>query len=233
MSVIGRTVKSKATGLKGIITGISGNKLSVCFEGNISITVPVSALDIDEETMKLIESEIKTTSPESSSSYISRKDNQKTEIVYDKIDILDAKDRIPFYRVADVLNTCFGTDYKAWMKGEWQVSNLYWCWFPKLVKTLKDEPAAFGCVNVISEDWNTLIYDEHKITTPDTSNDPHDDRSVIFAREPDNGPIFVRGVYVYDHEQSSFKHYVHKRIATKIRVIGNPAYNIELLDKVE
>ncbi len=38
MGVIGKTVKSKATGQKGIITGIAGNKLSVSFDGHASIS---------------------------------------------------------------------------------------------------------------------------------------------------------------------------------------------------
>ena len=232
MEIIGKAVKSKATGMKGTITGISGNKVSVSFDGHASIPVPYSLLEIDEETMNAIESEAKKTGSQAARNYIARNKERQTEIAYGRIDELDARDKIKFYKIHELLNTCFGTDYAAWMKGTWSLNDYYWCWFPKLVKTLKDEPATNGCTNVISEDWNTLIYDEHKSTVADTSNDPHDDRSIIFAREPDNGPILFRGVYEYNREQSSFKHYVYKRIATKIRIIGNPAYDIELLDHI-
>lgn len=232
MSVIGKTVKSKATGQIGTITGISGNKLSVSFDGHASITVPISLFDIDPDIMKEIEEETVSQDLQSSTKYVKRGINQ-TPVTYGRIDYLDAIDKKEFYRINELLNTCFGTDYQAWMKGTWQLNDYYWCWFPKLVRTLKDEPATNGCTNVISADWNTLIYDEHKDTVADTSNDPHNDRAIVFAREPDNGPILFRGVYAYDRSQSSYKHYVYKRIATRIRIIGNPAYDIEMLDNLE
>lgn len=146
-----------------------------------------------------------------------------------KYDELDAKDKIEFYRVSEVLNACFGTDYDAWMKATWPINDNYRCWFPKLVKTLKDAPAAYGCVNVISEDWDTLIFEDRKTNAIDYRK-PHRGLRVVFAREPNNGPILFRGVYVQDEDQSIYKHYIFNRIATKIRIIGNPAYDIELLD---
>ena len=54
----GQKVKSKATGAIGILTGISGNKLSVSFESGFSITVPIEALEIEEELLKQIKREI-------------------------------------------------------------------------------------------------------------------------------------------------------------------------------
>ena len=55
MSVIGKTVRSKATGQKGTITGVSGNRLSVSFDGHASITAPMSAFSIDSDLQKEIE----------------------------------------------------------------------------------------------------------------------------------------------------------------------------------
>ena len=233
MEIIGKTAKSKATGMTGIITGINGNKVSISFDGHASISVPVSLLEIDEETMSAIESETTKTQSQSAKTYVKRNNEHREETAYGKIDVLDAKDKICFYKITDILNTCFGTDYLAWMKGTWPLSDYYWCWFPKLVRTIKDEPATFGCINVISEDWNTITYIETKDTVADTCNDPHDDRGIVFAREPDNGPILFRGVYVFDKEQSSYKHYIYKRISTKIKIIGNPAYDIKMQDNLK
>lgn len=230
MNVIGKTVKSKATGQKGIITGITGNKLSVSFDGHASISAPISVFDIDPELQKEIEEEANTQGKSSATTYTKRSKDQ-TPVSYGRIDHLDAKDRIEFYRVNDVLNTCFGTDYQAWMKATWPVNDECHCWFPKLVKTIKDDPAAYGCVNVISEDWNTLVFDDHKTNAVDYRG-PHRGLRIVFAREPNNGPIMFRGVYVQDEEKSTFKHYVFNRIATRIRIVGNPAYDIELLDKI-
>lgn len=51
-------VKSRATGATGILTGISGDKLSVTFESGFSINVPIEALIIDEELKEMITKEI-------------------------------------------------------------------------------------------------------------------------------------------------------------------------------
>lgn len=234
MNFISITVKSKATGQTGTITGISGNKLSVSFDGRTSISAPLDLFDIDPKVKQLLQAAMGASDIDTADTYVkrTRSSTEQSSGAYKKIDILDAKDRIEFYRVNDVLNTCFGTDYKAWMKATWPVNDRCHCWFPKLVKTLKDDPAAYGCVNVISADWNTLVFDDHKTNAVDLRG-PHRGLRIVFAREPDNGPIMFRGVYVQDEEKSTFKHYVFNRIATKIRIIGSPAYDIELLDKME
>ncbi len=78
----------------------------------------------------------------------------------------------------------------------------------------------------------TLVFDDHKTKAKDYRG-IHQETRTIFAREPLNGPILFRGVFVPDNEKSTYKHYVFSRIATRIRIIGNPAYDIEMLDKVE
>lgn len=230
MSAIGTTVTSKATGKKATITGFTGNKVLISFDGHASVPVSLSLLNLDPYAKEEIEREMNSGAIKEASTYAKRKDG-RNDIVYGKIDELDAKDKIQFYRVNDVLNTCFGTNYSAWMKASWPINENCRCWFPKLVKTLKDEPVAHGCVNVIFEDWNTLVFDDKKTDAEDFK-EIHRGLRVIFAREPDNGPILFRGVYVQDEDQSEYKHYVFKRIATKIRIIGSPAYDIEMLDRV-
>lgn len=230
MEIIGKTVRSKATGMVGTITGISGSKISVSFDGHASITAPINVFDIDQDILQALEEESDKSATKPSKSYIRRNTDQKA-LPIGRIEYLDAKDGIEFYRVNEVLNACFGTDYKAWMKANWQLNDEYLCWFPKLTKTLKDEPVSYGCVNVISEDWNTLIFDDRKTNTPDYR-DPQGYR-IIFAREPDNGPILFRGIYIQDQNETTYKHYVYKRVATKIRIIGNPAYDIEMLDSLK
>ena len=56
--------------------------------------------------------------------------------------------------------------------------------------------------------------------------------NVVIARDVDGDYIF-RGVYKLDIEKSAPNHFVHKRIATKIKLIGKPVYRFELLDSVE
>lgn len=231
MKAIGKTIRSKVTGKIGTITGLSGGKISVTFDGHASITASIDLFDIDPELRQVIEEETRKQDTNTARTYRKR-NHEQIPASSGRIDHLDAKDKCEFYRIDEVLNNCFGTDYQAWMKGTWPLNDYYWCWFPKLVKSIKDEPASNGCINVISEDWNTIIYDETKDSVADTSSDQHNDRAIVFAREPDNGPILFRGVYVFDRKRSSYKHYIYKRVSSKIRIIGNPAYDIETLDKI-
>ena len=55
---------------------------------------------------------------------------------------------------------------------------------------------------------------------------------LIFAKEPNGGDYIFRGVYVRDVDKSSPNHRVSKRIASKVRLIGDPTYDIELMDTI-
>lgn len=235
MEIVGKEVRSKNTGAKGVITKIDSNFVYVNFEASGSISIPIKRvavlLQMDEETLGAVESISKIVQSQSATTHVKRNSEQRKDIVHSKIDVLDADEKVCFYKVADVLNACFGTDYLAWMKATWKLNSEYRCWFPKLVKTLKDEPAAYGCVNVISEDWNTLVFDDRK-TDAEDYRDVHREYRIIFAREPDNGPILFRGIYIPDEKESTYKHYVFNRIATKIRIVGDPAYDIEILNYI-
>lgn len=53
---------------------------------------------------------------------------------------------------------------------------------------------------------------------------------LIFAKDPYGGDYIFRGVYISDQEKSKFKHYVSKRIGTRVRLTGQPAHKIEIID---
>ncbi|GEM_PF-2906232 len=226
MDIKGQKIRSKATGATGTIEGIQGNNVLVNFVGNTIFPVPIETLSMDEELEKAVREELNSVNAIRKTSSVTR--NRKGIYTERHITELDPDDRVEFYRNVDVLNECFGTNYKAWMTGSWVLNNKYWVWFPKLANTLKDEPVAHGCTNVISGDWNTIIYDDYKDGPEHAWN--HPPVKLVFAREPNNGPILFRGVYIEDEEQTSYKHYVSKRIAKKVRFIGNPVFDIEEID---
>ena len=65
------------------------------------------------------------------------------------------------------------------------------------------------------------------------NNDLHDlypGITLIFAKEPRNGPYIFRGAFINDEEKTIPMHHVAKRIGTKIKLIGKPADHIEILD---
>ena len=153
-----------------------------------------------------------------------------------KIEILDASENVGFQKIHEAINTCIGTDYTAWMKATWPNVNgngKFRIWFPKLAEVKKGEvvSAAFDCLNTLSEDWNEIIYDDLKNAQWDMTK-KYSGYDIIFAKDPDGGDYLFRGVYIRDVEKSKPNHDVSKRIATRVRLIGDPVTDIELLDSV-
>lgn len=148
--------------------------------------------------------------------------------------ILDASDHIEHTTIFGALNAAVGTDYTGWMKATWPsvyTSLPFRIWFPKLAEKKNGElvAAAFDCVNTISDDWNEVVYDDLKNGYVE-GGEKYDGCTLIFAKESKRSPYIFRGAFVEDFEKSSPNHYVHKRIGTRVKLIGQPANEIELLD---
>lgn len=149
--------------------------------------------------------------------------------------ILDAADNINYEKIYDAINETVGTTYTGWMKATWP--NAYpdlpfRIWFPKLAETKNGQlvSAAFDCVNTISDDWNEVIFDDLKDTPIGDKDDHYKGVTLIFAKEPQGGPYIFRGAFIDNAEKSGPKHYVSTRIGTKVKLIGQPANQIEILD---
>ena len=104
-------------------------------------------------------------------------------------------------------------------------------WFVKLAieKEGKLLPAAFDCVNTITPDGDKVIFDDLKNTQWDMTN-KYRGYSLVFTKDPADNDYIFRGVYVWDEEESKPNHDVNKRVATRVRLIGSPAFDLELLD---
>ena len=153
-----------------------------------------------------------------------------------KYDILDANQKVRFHSIYEAINECMGTDYTGWMKACWpnvKGNGKFRLWFPKLArkKNGRNEAEAFDCVNTISEDWNEFTFDDLKDRHSDMNN-KYTGYDLIFAKEVDGDYIF-RGLYVRDEEKSAPNHDVSKRIASKVKLVGNPVYDIEPLDEID
>lgn len=156
-----------------------------------------------------------------------------------KLYILDASQNIEFKSIYEAINACVGTSYTGWMRACYPASNgnfKFRMWFPKLAKIKEGEKvsAAFDCINTIADDWNQVVFEDLK-RSPDYEEKPENiykGYDLIFAKDIDGGYLF-RGVFVYDEANSKGNRFVSKRIATKVRLIGNPAEDIELLDSVQ
>lgn len=151
-------------------------------------------------------------------------------------DILDVGEHIEFSSIYEAINSCIGTSYTGWMKACYPASHgdfKFRMWFPKLAKEKngKKISAAFDCVNTISSDWNQVIFEDLK-RDPSEEVDPeriYCGLNLIFAKDPSGGYLF-RGCFKCDEDASSGNKFVYKRVATRVRLIGNPVTDIELLD---
>lgn len=151
--------------------------------------------------------------------------------------ILNADDRICFHTIYEAINEVVGTNYRGWQRACWPSPTgsddvNFRIWFTKLaiLNGGKYESASFGCVNVLSEDGTELVFDDLK---PSVSYDePYTGYDLIFAKEPNNGPYVFRGLFVLDMEKTKVnkRHFVSKRIATKVKLNGCPAHTIEIID---
>ena len=149
--------------------------------------------------------------------------------------ILDVNDNIQFHTIYEAINFVVGKNYKGWMQGCWPSScgaayKNYRIWFPKLAERKNGElvPASNDCLNILSADWNEIVYDDLKQI--DSANTPqYTGYDLIFAKEPSGGDYVFRGVFVFDKEESHLYHFVEKRIGTRVKMIGTPAHTIEIL----
>lgn len=154
-----------------------------------------------------------------------------------KYEVLDASQHIVFRTIVEAINDVLGTNYTGWQRAAWPSNNgngNFRMWFPKLAETKNGQlvSASFDCVNTISSDWNEFIFDDLKNTQADMTK-KYWGYDLIFAKEPDGGDYIFRGVYIRNGEKSKPNHDVDKRVATRVRLIGEPVYDIELLDEIK
>lgn len=102
--------------------------------------------------------------------------------------IIDAKESVEFNSIFEAINATVGTNYTGWMKATWSPDSndkrRFRIWFPKFAKMKNGQyvPAANKCLNVLSNDWNELAYDD--LNERDTVDEEHYcGYDLIFAKE--------------------------------------------------
>lgn len=114
---------------------------------------------------------------------------------------------------------------------------MYWPFdsrsFPKLAHYENGKPhaAAFGCVNVLSPDWNRLVFDDLK-GSENSNTEHYDGYDLIFAKDSQKAGYVFRGVFIRNNVLSRQNHSVSDRIATKVCLIGTPANKIKILNQI-
>lgn len=148
--------------------------------------------------------------------------------------VLDADNPVSFHTIAEIIEYCTGEKHNAWMQALWpkrkNFESNFKIWFNKLAKTENGvkKSATFGCLNVLSEDGNILVFDDEKES--DTGEGYYYGMMIMFSMAPGEDYLF-RGVYLRDQINSALNHHVNTRIAKKVKltVYEDSAY-AEVLD---
>ena len=211
----------------GVVTKITDDKLYAVFSGKQRI-FPYPKV-FDKGYLMLIDGVVNSPSI---------KQNEKVssfaEAVNNREIIIDAENNIQYKNVHQAINETVGSDYIAWMKACWPSVSPdlpFRIWFLRLAGTKNGVRVPFkGCLNTISDDWNEVVFDDLRDAPNNDLHDLYPGITLIFAKEPRNGPYIFRGAFINDEEKTIPMHHVAKRIGTKIKLIGKPADQIEILD---
>lgn len=162
------------------------------------------------------------------------------EMVDKKYELIDANNKLHFHGHDGVLNECFGVGVKKYghQQGTWKPAGVdkWMVWFPKILKDKKGYPKAgsSGWINSISIDGVTInerLIDKDKPDYLSKEGYSKDFVRLVFAYDSDSGDYIFRGVFVGNNAATKDRNHIFTRIATKVRLIGNPVYDIEILDK--
>ena len=163
----------------------------------------------------------------------------KNKILPKRLDYLDVDDSACQFRInVDVLNEAFGFSESLLMKAGYprnsqesipgsKTGDRFRIWLPKLYGNKS------GWHNILSDDGEHF-YEKSEDSTAvdwmDVDDSGSKTLSIIFAQEKRNAPYIFVGVF----KAGKMEHlnHIYDRIATKVRLIGNPVNKIELIDDI-
>lgn len=146
-----------------------------------------------------------------------------------KFEILDVADEHHFRTHIDILDGCFGQHGNLQSAGQ-EINEIYNVWMPKFLKHKngKSKKANKHWTNEIDDSGDVII------TTTDEENPKikHyslNHRTLVFGKTGYQKFYTFRGVYVEDQEKGTDRKVVFRRVAKKVRLIGETVKEIELL----
>lgn len=148
--------------------------------------------------------------------------------------ILDVETQPQYKTIYEAMNAALGTDHKLYLRSYTVISSKFAIWFPKLAKEKNGElyPATRDFLNILSDDYSEI----KEITVHEQSEDPinidkEPSYRIVFAWDTNNTKKYLFcGVYSIAQEESTRRCTVHKRIGTRIKLIGSPADSLEILN---
>lgn len=168
---------------------------------------------------------------------INKKDNSDGKIKERKYYELDANDSPQFRVKIDILNEAFGYSISGWVRAVYPLKNdTYICGSKPdekyIIWAFNEGKNDSDYCNTFSTDKNEIYEDsEHEDYYLDSENiAATGEPRIVFSRK--KGGYFVfNGIYMpYEIDN---KHHVFKRIATKIKLVGNPVDHVEIINSDE
>ncbi len=112
---------------------------------------------------------------------------------------LHAGDDLADMKIYEIINRCFGKEYKGWMAAWYDIDKEYAAWFPRITKTDDRPRGSYGGTrshsNTLSADGRTILEIDHE--TPSTAIidiDPKYEKTrLVFGRM--NGGFQFLGVF--------------------------------------
>ena len=140
-------------------------------------------------------------------------------------------DDVSSLKIYEIINKYFGRDYTGWMKAWYDINDEYAAWFPTITKTDDMPTGNFGGTkshsNTISSDGKVITEINHTVKTSsnDIGDEKYSKRRLVFARI--NRKLTFVGIFErHQVKEAEYLTYKHERIATEIKMIGSPVYEL-------
>ena len=163
----------------------------------------------------------------------------KLKVLPKRVEILDANEESCQFRInIDVLNEAFGVGRAMYAKACYpdtkgvtfpgtKLGDHFIIWMPKLYSN--------------SSEWKNSMWNGGKEIHEDAEDTRHEDwidfskhdlsvLRLVFVKIDAKSPYKFAGVYRLG--KMEYLHHTYERIATKVRLVGNPVNKIELLDDI-
>ena len=149
--------------------------------------------------------------------------------------ILDTKDNIKFHTIYEAINYCAGTNYTGWMKACWpeyRPQDGFRIWFVKLAVKKNGEyvPGVTGCINKLIDDGKCFVFDDIRTSSDGDGEEKYWGYDLLFTKNKGEDYVFS-GVFIKDRNETRPYHSVSRRVATRVKLSGNPARDMVLLDE--
>lgn len=161
----------------------------------------------------------------------------KLKVLPKRLDVLDVNDKACQFRInIDVLNEAFGVGRAMYPKACYpdsknvsfpgnKAGDHFFIWMPKLYSN--------------SSEWKNTLHNNGSEIHEDAEDTRHEDWTdfdkhdisalrLVFVKPAPKSPYIFMGVY--RSRKMDHLHHVYERIATKVRLIGEPVNRIELLN---